>query len=173
MPQFTPKSLARLLLNVERGVLRAAVAEAQLWDVFSSFERDALIELGQEQNLMANLRLFPPTALKALAEEFFDRVEEVAGGAPMLVRMQFEGARKTWELVNDVRDIVNAIAAEPDDSEVNIPFAANRLTAVLNQLSRYLSMPHETHHPSPEADGLIISIQGHAEEALRALGVPV
>lgn len=54
MPQFSAEALSRLLLNVDRRVLVAAIDQADLWDVFGSFERAALIELGEAQNLIAN-----------------------------------------------------------------------------------------------------------------------
>ncbi|KKL28770.1 hypothetical protein LCGC14_2371820 [marine sediment metagenome] len=59
--QFTSRSLARLLRNVERKVLVDAISEADLWDVFSSFERGVLIELGGAFNFIANLNTFAST----------------------------------------------------------------------------------------------------------------
>ena len=58
MPQFSPQSLARLLQNVDRKVLVAAVDLADMWDLFGSFERAALIELGETQNQEANIETF-------------------------------------------------------------------------------------------------------------------
>lgn len=46
MPQFTPESLARVLANVERDVLRDALEIADLWDLISHREREILQAMG-------------------------------------------------------------------------------------------------------------------------------
>lgn len=133
MPQFTPKTLARVLLNVERNVLRQAVTEADLWDLFSSFERDAIVQIGEEQNLLANLRTFGPAALELLGEQFFERVETLAAGAPMIARLQFQAAERTWSLVNDVRDRVNSIVEFFSEETVDV---TPNLEAALEELEQ-------------------------------------
>ena len=172
MAQFSSKTLARLLLNVDRAILREAVDLAELWDVFSSFERDALVQLGQEQNLLANLQTFGPDALRALSFEFFERVKKIANDAPMLVRLQFEGALHTWELINDVRDIVNTLAGPGEPGADDISTAISHISNTINILASYLNAPHETHHPLPAADAMIVDARERAQAARLALGFP-
>ena len=172
MAQFSAKTLARLLKNVDRDILREAVEEAELWDVFSSFERGALVQLGQEQNLLANLQTFGPDALRALSFEFFERVKTIANDAPMLVRLQFEGALHTWELLNDVRDLVNTLVGPGEPGTNDIQTASSHISNTINILASYLNAPHETHHPLPAADAMIVDARERARAALVALGFP-
>lgn len=69
--QFTSASLARLLRNVDRQVLKDAIDLADLWDVFSSFERETLIELGGAFNYIANLNMFGEKVLGESHTKFF------------------------------------------------------------------------------------------------------
>jgi len=63
MSQFSPESLSRLLKNVDRAVLVEAIDLADLWDVFGSFERQVLIDLGEARNAFTNIVRFGPALL--------------------------------------------------------------------------------------------------------------
>lgn len=149
MAQFTPTSLARLLENVDRDILREAVEIAELWDVFSSFERSAIEELGKEQNLMANLKALGPSALQALGHEFFERVEKATLETPILVRLQFEAARKTFELVVDIKNFLAEFFPEEAHGQVTseaaevFKLAMGTLTLVRNELVEIIERPAE------------------------------
>ncbi len=96
------------------------MTEADLWDLFTSFEKGALTQIGEEQNLLANLKLFKSTAARALAADFFEDIEDATLSSPMIVRWQFEAAIKTWEVVNDVRDKINDFVASITGDEIEI-----------------------------------------------------
>lgn len=84
MPQFSPTSLSRLLRNVDRVVLEKAVTQADLWDLFGSFERAALIELGEAQNLAANIETFGLDEVEPEGWDSDDVVEMVMVSIPLL-----------------------------------------------------------------------------------------
>ena len=56
--QFSPKQLARLITNVDRDTLKEAIEIADMWDLFTSYERGVLVELGGAFNSLANLNVF-------------------------------------------------------------------------------------------------------------------
>lgn len=169
MPQFTPTSLARLLRNVETSVLREAIDDAGLWDLFSSFERDVLVEIGQEQNLLANLKVSGPAALDLLGQEFFSRVEAVAGDAPIVPQLLFRSAHQTWQNINALRDLINSLFETIEPPEIPQTGGENTLGVVHDRVIEAKAWirliregSHEDFHPTPLADTYL----ENAKEAL-------
>lgn len=68
MPQFSAQSLSRLLQNVDRDVLEEAIEDADMWDLFGSYERGVILELGEKFNFYANFITF--------ADDIVDRTIE-------------------------------------------------------------------------------------------------
>ncbi len=69
MPQFTVNSLARVLTQVEREVLVAAVEKAELTSLFMTAQLETINELQGFFNLIANVNTFGFDALEKLLED--------------------------------------------------------------------------------------------------------
>lgn len=102
MPQFTPKTLARLLINVDRETLVEAVALADLWNVFSSFERDALIEMGELQNALANMAKKPILTLESARETFIEDTEIIREKASFAGKMYIDFLNGIFGILDEV-----------------------------------------------------------------------
>lgn len=62
--QFSPQALARVLRNVDREILKEAIEIADIWDMFNSFERSAMNELGEAFNFLSNVKTFGFAAVR-------------------------------------------------------------------------------------------------------------
>jgi len=81
MAQFTSTSLARLLANVEREVLVAALAEANLSQLLTSEALATIDELQGLLNLLTNVRTFGP---EFLGREFDEAISRFLDSAPLV-----------------------------------------------------------------------------------------
>ena len=87
MQQFNPKTLSRLLRNVDHAILAPTVEAADLWDIFGSFERSALIQLGETQISLANLALFEADSIEVVRSRFKGDIEKIRSDAGFFGKM--------------------------------------------------------------------------------------
>lgn len=97
--QLTAKSLARILRNVDRAVLVEAIELAEFSDLFLTFEREVLIELGQTFNFLANLQVFGPLLAEKKFEELEIAIVEKYEGAPPPIKFFFDIANTVFEIL--------------------------------------------------------------------------
>ena len=110
MAQFTPTGLARLLRNVEKSVLVDAIEEADLWDLFSSPERQVLLDIS---DFLSILRTVPDPGVEPRGWEYTvwaNRLAEFLSGFP-LVNFLFRSAARLVAFNGWLRESVQVILA--------------------------------------------------------------
>lgn len=119
--QFSEKSLARLLLNVDRDTLKNAVGRAELWDLFDSRERQALRSL-------ADLFEGKELDLTALADDPFRIAEQLFDYLPAGLEFLARWVLRILELFLD--------RPEPEEEE---PAVDTNLIEIQNLIKSYQS----------------------------------
>ena len=148
MPQFTSASLSRLLLNVDRNVLVDAIDLADMWDLFGSFERATLIELGEAQNLAANIETFNLDTMSRGTFDFDAMLGVLSIALPLLpprlrvVVLPIVGVLFGLEALGvQFKDVIRAVAPQNIDTSA-LRIIASELDNLAN-LALTISVPRD------------------------------
>lgn len=152
MPQFTPKSLARVLVQVEREVLVEAVEIAQLEQFFTSFELRAIRELGEVFNFFANLGTFGldniiEEAAEVKADLGLGRETVLSPGAHAVLNFLINAAQNWGTLFLELtgldellQTLDQAILELPFPEEIDVSSVIVVLIEVVEKLERALGI---------------------------------
>lgn len=139
--QIKAKALARIMRNVDRAVLVEAIEIAEFSDLFLTFEREVLIELGQVFNFMANFHVFGVELFDRQFDEIFELIDRKYEEAPAVVKLFLDVAIAVIHTLK----IVFAAGSEgieiPSEFKQDLNFIIDQLGLILEIMVTIQSRP--------------------------------
>ena len=154
MPQFTPETLRRLLLNVEREVLTDAVDGSEIDLLFTSQYRETLDELLGIFNFFANLNTFGLPLLRLIQDELPEEIKE--GQQALKGLLLFLGT------IADV--LIKVVQVFLPDISLHV----SSIPEILSKLDQLLDLPADS-EPTPHSHAALISSIRNIESSRESL----
>lgn len=186
MTQFNAKSLARLLVQVEREVLVEAVEIANLQALITTPTIQTIEELQGFFNLLSNLKIFGFQALEQILSDAKSELGPVTLSLGEFIIEQFvaladigdvgSASSRKLDRLGDSLDVISSVLSNGEGltlSREQLVTFETQLALVHSGLLAYISLSHEQYHPSPDAHDRLTRMLVASTAALAVLGIAV